>query len=99
MKILKDIENKLLDRRTVICATEGSKTIKRSEAKKRLAKALGVDEDLVIIKKIHNRYGSNESIIEGKVYNNKEALKKYARPHLVKRNTFVEENKEEAKEE
>ena len=95
MKIIRETENKLLDRKTIVASTDSGSTITRKDAKIQLAKKIGVSEDLIIIKDIYNKYGDSESIIEAKVYNSKESLEKYARPHLIKRNTFQEESSEE----
>lgn len=95
MRIEKDEENKLLSRRSVLAVEDDtSVTLSRKEAKTKVAKLLGVEEDLVIVKRVFNKYGSSKSYIDCKVYESKEALQKFAKEHLIKRNTF-EEPKEE----
>ena len=95
MEIIKNFENKLLNRRQIIAKEEVSKsTISRKEAKSSLAKLLKVNEDLIIIKEIKSVFGSREVIVEANVYDSKELLEKNARPHLIKRNLPKEEKKE-----
>ena len=97
MKVVKLEDNPLLQRKSFIVSLEG-KTPKIKEAKEKVAKLLGVDEKLIIIKEIRTVYGGLETIIVGKVYDNEDVLKKFARPHLIKRNTFEEKKEEESQE-
>lgn len=95
MRIEKDEENKLLSRRSVLAVEENtSVTLSRKEAKNKVAKLLGVEEELVIVKRVFNKYGNSDTYVDCKVYESREALEKFAREHLIKRNTF-EEPKEE----
>ncbi len=96
MKVLRDVENKLLRRRNVKVLVENDgPTPKRVELKEKIAKAFGVDVNLVIVKKAQTKFGSSDVIVDCKIYDDEEALKRYARPHLVKRNMIKEENSSE----
>ncbi len=87
MEIIKNFENKLLNRKQVTAKIKvDGTTISRAEAKSKLAKALKVEEDLIIIKEIKSHFGSLDVIVEANVYDSKENLEKNARPHLIKRN-------------
>ncbi len=97
MKVVKLEDNPLLQRKSFVVSLEG-RTPKRKEAKEKVAKLLGVDEKLVIIKEIRTMFGGLETVVIGKVYDNEEVLKKFARPHLIKRNSFEEKKEEEDKE-
>lgn len=90
MEIIKDIENKLLGRREIVAKlVSESSTPKRVEIKKTLAKKLKVDESLVIVNHIGSYFGDSDIRVRAKVYNSEEALKKNARPHMVKRNAVA----------
>ena len=87
MEIVKNNENKLLGRNEVTAKLTVEKaTLSRADAKSKLAKALKVEEDLIIVKKIKSIFGSLDVVIEANIYDSKESLEKNARPHLVKRN-------------
>ena len=95
MKIVKDVENKLLARREVEASVENTgATLTRDEIKKSIAKLLKVKEDLVIVNHAGNYFGNSNMNIVAKVYDNAEAVKRNARPHMVKRNTKVVEKGE-----
>jgi len=88
MEIVNNKENKLLGRKEVTAKLTVEKaTLSRADAKSKLAKALKVEEDLIIIKKIKSVFGSLNVVIEANIYDSKESLKKNARPHLIKRNS------------
>ena len=88
MEIVNNFENKLLNRKQVTAKLKVDKaTLSRADAKSKLAKALKVEEDLIIIKEIKSEFGSLNVVIEANVYDSKKALEKNARPHLIKRNS------------
>lgn len=87
MKITKKTENKLLDRIEVEAVLETDKaTIKRVEAQKAIAKELKIDDSLVVVSKITNKFGNSKIEVVANVYNTEESLMKNARPHFIKRN-------------
>lgn len=87
MKLLKEFDNKLLMRKEVEYLENSSPiTISRQEAKAKIAKALDVDENLVVITKIGSQFGSQDVNIYGFVYENEEVLKKLTPEHIAKRN-------------
>jgi ribosomal protein S24E len=96
MEIKKEFENKLLKRKELVIEMESdSSTISRKKAKEMIAKKLKVEENLIIVKKIKSKLGSLKVEIEVNVYETEDALKKFSREYLIKRNVF-EQNKEEA---
>ena len=96
MEIVKNFENKLLNRKQITAklTVEGA-TLSRADAKANIAKALKVEEDLIIIKEIKSTFGSTEVVVEANVYDSKENLEKNARPHLIKRNNPASTDAEE----
>lgn len=88
MKIVKDVENKLLGRREIEATIEhSSSTLTRKEVKKTIAKKLKVDEALVNVIHIGNYFGDSQVNVQAKIYESEETYKKNARPHMIKRNT------------
>lgn len=99
MEIIKQVENKLLKRLEIECVFENnSSTLKREEVLKQISKKLKVDENLVIVNHIGNYFGSSQVRVKAKVYEDLNAKDKYARPHMIKRNSF-EKSKDEEKQE
>lgn len=96
MEIIKELENKLLGRKEVTAKVnrEGA-TISRATAKTQLAKALKVEEDLIIVKEVRSHYGDANVLVFANIYDSVESLNKNARPHLIKRNTAKVAEKEE----
>ena len=90
MEIVKQFENKLLSRTEVIAKLKGEgATISRADAKAKVAKALKVEENLIIVKEVKSHYGDANISIFANVYESIEAMNKNAREHLVKRNTVT----------
>ncbi len=88
MQIVKQFENKLLSRNEVTAKlNEDGATISRADAKAKLAKALKVEENLIIVKEVKSHYGDASVSIIANVYESIEAMNKNAKEHLVKRNT------------
>lgn len=87
MEFIKDFENKLLSRREVIAKLEVNKeTLSRKDAKAQIAKALKVDEKLIIVKEIKTHFGSKLVQVTANIYENEKVMKITAREHLIKRN-------------
>ena len=97
MEIIENFENKLLNRKQITAKEKVSgTTLSRKDAKSKIAKALKVEEDLIIVKEIKSHFGSLDVIITANVYDSKDSLEKNARPHLIKRNNPAKEaDKEE----
>lgn len=87
MKLIKEFDNKLLMRKEVEYLENSSPiTISRQEAKASIAKALDVDEKLIIITNIKSQFGSQDVNIHAYVYEDEASLKKLTPEHIEKRN-------------
>ena len=77
LKIIQEKDSKLFNRKelTYESSFEG-KTPKNEEVKKAIAEAAKVKEDLILIKKIHQKFGTPTATIYAKIYATEEALKK-----------------------
>ena len=89
LKITQKEEKPLLSRMEGIAEAKHKTTPSYAELKKEIASQLKTDENLIIIKRIAQKYGQASSEIKFKVYANIEALKKFER--------IKEEKKEEPK--
>ena len=99
VEIIKNVENKLLSRKEILAKIPNTgSTPSRADIRKELAKKLKADESLIVINLAQNYFGDSVVNVRAKVYDTKEALEKYARPHMVKRNTVVQEAAEEVAE-
>ena len=91
MEIVKDFDNKLLNRKEVIAKFDGDgATPARSAVRKDIAKKLKVDEKLIIINKISSHFGGTDVSVKANVYGDAETLNKVTPEHLVKRNAIPE---------
>lgn len=84
-------ENKLLDRIEYIFKIyhEGEGSPKRITLRERLSEQLGIDKELVIIKKIKTPFGLNISYAEVHVYDSKEFLTQIEPKYILKRNGIL----------
>jgi ribosomal protein S24E len=96
MEVVKNFENKLLNRKEVIAKiVEKDPSMKRVEVKAQLAKKLKADEKLVVIKKINNHYGSRTVEVEAYVYDDAKTMEKLTPKHIAKRNAPAKKEGEE----
>ena len=72
LKILKQRENPLFNRKEVEIIIEANITPKMSEAEALVAKEFSSHADNIKIRKIKGRFGSKNFIITAKIYNSKE---------------------------
>lgn len=72
-------------------------TASRAEIKKEIAKQFGSNEECVIIKKIHNKYGKQLAHLDAFVYDNSDHAKKIESKSVLLRH-MTKEEKEKAKE-
>ncbi|MBN1328978.1 MAG: 30S ribosomal protein S24e [Candidatus Heimdallarchaeota archaeon] len=95
IKILEKNTNNLLDRLEVTFEVEAeAETPKRLEVKSKLAALINHDENLVIIKAIHQARGMKLSKGTAHAYKTEENLKRVEHEYLIKRNTLPAEKKE-----
>ena len=105
VKILSQKENPLFKRKEIVFEVdhqETKSTPPRTEVKKALANVLGVDQNLVFIRRFETRTGTQIAQGHANVYESVEQAKKTEPPYIIKRNLPPEppkEGKEEAKEE
>lgn len=98
VEVVKNFENKLLNRHDVVARIDSNgATPSRQEIKSQLAKKLKVDEKLVVIDKVDTSFGTRAADVSAKVYKDEETLKKLTLEHIAKRNIgpVVEEAVEE----
>jgi len=72
---LSKTENPLLSREEVSCEITGFKTTpNRAEVRGELASNLGVDEKLVVVTSIQQKFGEGRTVVNANVYANAESL-------------------------
>jgi len=96
IKILNHRENPLFNRKEVEISIEADVTPKISEAEVFIAKEFSSSTDNVKIKKIRGRFGSNNFIINAKIYHTKED-KEEIEPKSRKERKATENKPEEKK--
>ncbi len=87
VKIASEYDNKLLERKEYIVEIRhpGQSTPSRYAVRERFASMLGVPIDLVIVRSLSTRYGTNLTIGRIHVYKNPDAVK-IEPEHIIKRN-------------
>ena len=97
MKVIKENDNKLLNRKDVVAhfVHEGV-TKSRAEIKSELAKKYKADEKLIIVREIKTHYGNRNFDVTAMIYNDEKSLKLIANNHFIKRNETKKEEAEEA---
>jgi ribosomal protein S24E len=88
IKVIEKKTNKLLDRLEVHFEVEAEKeTPKRLEVRSKLAAMINYDENLVVIKGIHQETGNRSSKGVAHAYKTVDNLKHVEPEYLIKRNT------------
>ena len=98
MEIKEDFKNSLIGRREIVAVVESIGNPGFASVKKDLIKKLGLDEKLIIVKKVGSKFGSKSFDIEAFVYDSVESRAKIeSAPEEVKQEVPVvsEEKKEE----
>lgn len=99
IKILKDKDNSLLNRRELdfVVKYEGS-TPSRSDVRNKLAAMLNAPLELLIIQRIKTEYGMQESKGYAKLYADEARMKQVEQEYILKRNPVpgAEAEEEEA---
>ena len=87
--------NALLDRTEVSFRADhrGEGSPKRAEVRAKLAEALAVNKDKVVIDHMETEFGMGVSAGYAKVYGSAESAKKYEKNHLLARNGLAEPKK------
>ncbi len=73
---MKEFKNNLLKRREVELVVHSESNPGYENAKKAIAEKLKADENLVIVKAVRGKFGSNDFFIEAFVYDSEDAKKK-----------------------
>jgi len=101
VKIVSEKENPLLKRREVHFRVEHSQTGStppRPEVRKGVASALKKDADLVFVKKLETKTGTNSAVGVANVYDSIEQARLIEPEYIIKRNSPPEkQSKEEEK--
>lgn len=99
IEISKQRETPLLSRKRVTFTIEYEGTTpSRLDVRKELAKKLGVDESLVVIKHIYGRYGIKKSKVIANVYTNLDELKKVEDNYMLVKHGLAEKKTKKAAE-
>lgn len=99
MEVLKDFENKLLDRREVLVKIAGEGTTpSRTVVKAELAKKFKAKENLIIINMISSTFGARDVEVDASIYKTEVVLKRLTPEHIQKRNAIAAPAVEEASE-
>jgi len=77
--------NELLHRTTVIAKVKDEKTVSRKELLKKVSAMLGVDENLIVVDKIHQEFGKQSCVAYLKVYDSLDYLNKLELSYKLKR--------------
>lgn len=96
IKIVKDTDNKLLNRNELDFTVEyEGPTPSRADVRKKLAALLNKDVNLVIIQKMESEYG--HQLVKGyaKAYRSEDRMKQIEKEYILQRNTLSEEPEEE----
>jgi ribosomal protein S24E len=70
MKLVKEIENELLKRKEVIVSAEYDSNPGYQKIMKEILGKFKVEEEVVVIKKLENRFGSKEFLAAAFIYEN-----------------------------
>lgn len=76
MNIMKEIHNKLLNRREVSALLAADSNPGLVVARQNVAQHFSVSEEHVVVKKLSNNYGKNDFFVDAFVYDNLEAMQK-----------------------
>jgi len=92
LEIVAKFENKLLKRTEYIFKIlhDGKGTPKREEVKEAIASKLGVEKELVVIRKMRTPFGVNETLVDSVIYWDKNTLMEVEPKYILKRNKIIE---------
>ena len=96
IKIVKDLENKMLNRNELDFTVEyEGPTPSRADVRKKLSALLNKDVNLIIIQKMESEFG--HPLVKGyaKVYRSEERMKQIENEHVLLKNKMPEEPAEE----
>ena len=76
MKKINAFKNVLLERTEHVLHLESESAPSKTEVSKTLAKELGADESLIVVKQISNHFGTHDFKVRAFVYDSLETMKK-----------------------
>jgi ribosomal protein S24E len=100
MEILKQFQNKLLNRTEIVAELEANVTPSKNEIKKMISEKFKVAEDQIVIEHILGKFGSKVFDIEAKIYDDVSSLAKYetvSKKEKKKREEALKKAAEEAR--
>jgi len=99
VKVLRDVENKVLNRRELILRVDhiGSRTPTRNEVRELVSSMFSAPANLIIVKSLKTLTGTNVSEAHVHVYKDEKSLEEIEPKHIKLRN-FGKEKEEEKKE-
>ena len=99
LTIDREFENPLLDRKEVwFTITYDGGTPKRQEVREKIAAVLAINEKLLIIDHIKQKYGKEEATGFAKIYKSEDALRDVEPKYKIERNIVGGESGKEEKE-
>jgi ribosomal protein S24E len=96
VKVLRDVENKVLNRRELILRIHhaGAKTPTRSEVREVVSSMFSAPQDLVIVKSLRTLTGTNVTEAHIHIYRDEKTLQEVEPSHIKIRNFGKSEGKE-----
>jgi len=91
MKVINQIDEPLFNRKKLTLLMQDKKTPSRHSLIESVAKGQKVKPEVVAIKKISHKYGSDEITIEAFIYENVKAYDKFVPSYLKKKSTIKKE--------
>lgn len=90
IEIENEKQNELLHRRELQSRIyhDGESTPTIKQVKDRVADLVGESKGNIIVKKIDSKFGKGESIVDSRIYENEEDIKKYEPKYSLKRNNI-----------
>jgi ribosomal protein S24E len=85
MRVEREFENKLLKRKELELFFENSVGLKKLNVAEDIAKKFKVNEELIVIEKMKNHFGSRNVLVYAYIYENKDSLNKLTSPYMKKR--------------
>lgn len=93
IQVIVEKNNPLLNRREVVFKViHDSATPSRKSIVERIAATMNSKKGLVIVDSLRTEFGKRETIGYAKIYENEERAKQLERPHIMERNTFVDQS-------
>jgi len=92
---VKTLENPLLYRKEYVLAIihDASSTPSRDTLREEISKQLGVNKDLVVVRKIKTDFGTNVAKVEVHVYDSREKMLEIEPEYILRRNKIIESKK------